>query len=198
MRVQDVLIALLALVWSDSHAVDPGRLKKEPRVFQEALFSSETADLFVNTNGLRRAISKGFNLDTRDSGGLTLLAYAISDGNAEAIALLLRAKASTKLRFTDDGVGSVSVAHMAAANGCSRCLGLLLVADPTLIDAADANGDTPIFRAVRGEQSSQVSLLWAVGANVLHKNRQGLTVFDLQDPRNAKMSDVLLGIKAPD
>ena len=193
------LLFLACITTTAAIAVDRAALKKEPAVFQEATVREESSDFIISLSGLERAIRKKLDLNARDSGGLTVLAYSVSDGNPKAIRILVRAGASPALRFTDQGVKEVTVAHMAADSGCQRCLGILIATDSSLLQAKDSNGETPIFRAVRGAQLQQVKLLWTMGTDVKLKNRKGLTIVDLPEAKgkkNERMAEVLEQIQA--
>lgn len=192
MKTKAIWAVLVAFGFTNSVlAIDSDALKREPIVFQESMVRGETAETFIDLDGLKQAIRRKRNLNTRDSGGETLMSYAVADGNVTAIRMLIDAGASTRLRFTDLESKQSTVAHRAAESSCHQCLGLLLSTDKWLLHATDSNGETAIFRAVRGAQSDQAFLLWALGADANHKNKNGKTIFDIAEKSGEKMLSTL-------
>lgn len=127
---------------------------------------------------VRAALSNGFDINERDRDGRTGLHHSVLSGNEIITKLLLDEKANIDCQ---DNQGWTAL-HFAARDGNVKLVKMLLEAGAR-VDPEDIHGNTPLFRAVfesRG-RGDIILLLRDHGADMRHKNKHGMSPFDLAE-----------------
>jgi ankyrin repeat protein len=133
------------------------------------------ADLFVTScargdlDEIRRGLSAGVPIESRDVGGDTALAAAALNGQLAACELLLRHGANANATSREGGDTPMM---WAAANGHAGVIELLLQHGAS-VNAVNEKGFGPLFRATYKNQPHVVRLLLAAGADVFTKTGLG-------------------------
>lgn len=113
----------------------------------------------------------------KGSAAVTLLWQCASDGNDQAIRVLLDAGADAGAAKLDDGVSAL---YIAAQNGHFRVVGQLLGHDRgSDVNQPRDTGATPLLIATQKNHLDIVRLLLQYGASVSAKNSQGCSPFVL-------------------
>jgi len=176
--------------------------------FPSAAWSQGSVDDMVKAIKLndiatvRNGLSRGFDVETADSGGHTLLMLAAVEGHAEMVNMLLNQKARVHARnaYGDSPLmfaalkGHAEVVrlllaygadlgaspagwtplHYCATEGQTRiCQELLDRGAP--VDGTEANSTTPLMMAARGGHFETVRLLLSRKANPAARNHNGAT-----------------------
>ena len=123
-------------------------------------------------------------LNWKDDGGFDALFYAVSLNDVEKIQVLLNAGALTQNLYSDK---KESLLFEATRLGAEDAMEALLKKDPTLLKIKNINGESPVFEAVREDQSKVVRYFFKKGLSVKEKNKAGKTPADYVDPKNKKM-----------
>lgn len=174
---------------------------------------------------VRVLLNEGATVDARDNEGFTALGYAAFEGDAQSARQLLRAGANplsrtnsgqTPLYYAaasgdvetfkavsaEAGDESGRALHGAAAYDRVEMINFLVENDYD-IDETDANGQTPLMVAARGNKAAAVGALLRAGADVTIKTDNNWEVFGLAANNNATAAmGVLLqsekfGIRSP-
>eukprot|EP00439_Symbiodinium_sp_Y106_P027419 s2760_g3.t1 len=115
------------------------------------------------------------NVEKTDDMGKPALVYACEMGCTDLVKMLLEAGAEVNQSCTkelgDTSRGSGAL-HRVAARGRPDIARMLLAARAD-VEKVDANGWTPLFKAVRHAHSEMVQLLLDEGANKLKKDSSG-------------------------
>jgi hypothetical protein len=121
-----------------------------------------------DTAALRRALSSGANVNTRDPDGMTALHYAAYRGDLEAAELLRAAKADLDAK---DSLGLTPL-HAAAFEGKGAFIKVLLQWGASA-GARDSKGNTPLHYAVMTDHPDAAQALLAGGADAAAANVRG-------------------------
>ncbi|KAJ3192827.1 hypothetical protein HK101_005916 [Irineochytrium annulatum] len=100
---------------------------------------------------------------------------AVSSNDLMAVKRLLQNQQVLSMKY-DEGQ---SILHIAVQRSALVIVKELVAADPSLIEAIDARGDTPLFDAVDFEKTDVVEFLLAEGADVRAQNSYGQTPLHL-------------------
>ncbi|XP_048474837.1 serine/threonine-protein phosphatase 6 regulatory ankyrin repeat subunit C-like, partial [Rhincodon typus] len=114
------------------------------------------------------------NLDVRDRTGRTPLYIAAQRGHADCVDVLIRHGASILLK---EQLTKGTSLHVAAANGRTDCLHLMIdsVTDAEVLNAVDAQGQTPLMLALTNGHLDCTQLLLEKGAPVDTADNRGRT-----------------------
>lgn len=143
-----------------------GGEKYDEDVWEDPSASGVLTELFAavesgNTAALQGMLARlDVPVDTPGPEGETALQVACMWGRLDAATALLAAGADASIRDEDDG----TLLHDAAAVGAKDLCLLLLRAVPSLRDATDLDGDTPLHSACRGNHPEVVHALIQAGA----------------------------------
>lgn len=173
---------------------------------------------------VRVLLSEGAAVDARDSDGFTALGYAAFEGDVQSVRQLIRAGANTSSRTNSGSTplyfagasGNVETVkaliaegaagfplHGAAAYDREVVIEYLLDEAEYDVDQIDANEQTALMVAARGNKTLAVQALLAADADVTIKTSHNWEVFGLAAANNAtNVMGVLLasekfGIKSP-
>ena len=113
----------------------------------------------------------GIDLDAVDTRGYTALHHAAALGHSEIARLLLGRQVSVTIR---DHHGNVPL-HLASWNGHADVIDVLLGHPDSNADAADCEGRTALFMAVKHGHEAAVKMLLARHASKLARTNFGLT-----------------------
>ncbi len=151
------------------HRGDPSRVDAEGR--SALWYAAQTG--FIEA---ARQLIRPENRNQEDKQGVSPLATAASEGQAEIVALLLTngVNANSAVR------GGVSPLLLAAANGHAATVQRLLAAGATA-NATGAFGNTALIVATRNGHTPIVKLLLAAGANRQLRNSDGNSATDIAD-----------------
>jgi len=119
-----------------------------------------------NREAVHAAIAAGFNVNTKDHLGRTLLMFAAECGQVDIVNILIAAGAKLDLRdqlHVDSG-GGRSALHRAVANHHAEIVRNLLSAGAK-VDVVDKSKETPLVYAVGEEDVEIAELLLKAGAN---------------------------------
>ena len=116
-----------------------------------------------------QALSKGANVNMRDTFGRTPLCRAVVVGDEAVLRLLLKYDADVDAKDADG-----SPALMCCKN---EAVMSILLENGASIDARDRAGYTALHQAVLSGQETVVQLLLKYGANIGKKDRDGYTTF---------------------
>lgn len=125
-------------------------------------------------------------LNWKDSGGFDALFYAVSLNDSEKVKALLDSGASTKNLYSEK---KESLLFEATRLGSENVLTMLLKKDPTLLKLKNTDEESPVFTAVREDQSKVVIFFAKKGLSLKEKNKAGKTPADYIDPKNKKMAE---------
>lgn len=144
--------------------------------------------------GLSRLLDRGVPIDLEDEYGRTFLHYAISCGNRDAVRLLIDRGADTLRRNHRSG----TLLHVAAALGGVEICGMLIEKSPSLIDATDSGGNTPLHVAAKRGHAEAVVFLISKGAKTEQKNFDNRTaLFYAQYERQEDVVRILKAYQKP-
>ena len=119
-------------------------------------------------------------IDDTDYGGRTVLAWAASQGDEDAVKALLACGADPNHRDTN----GMTPLHMSIYANTLECLRLLLNAKAD-VHVEENEGETALFKAVRvKDETAFLELLLAHGANIECTNNWGLTLLRLAVTEN--------------
>jgi ankyrin repeat protein len=154
-----------------------------------AAFSAEDSKLIKavhdGTVEQVKALAKNpSELNSKDSSGFDALFYAVSLNDTEKTQALLAAGASLKNLYTDK---KESLLFEATRLGAIDMIKLLIKKDPQLLKVKNSDNESPIFTAVREDQSQVVRYFAKKGLSLKEKNKSGKTPADYVDPKNKKM-----------
>ena len=151
------------------HRGDPARVDSEGR--SAFWYAAQTG----STEAARRLL-RPENRALEDMQGISPLAVAASEGQADIVALLL----GNGVGANAAGRNGMSPLLMAAANGHAATVQRLLTAGATA-NASGAFGNTPLIVATRNGHVPVVKLLLAAGANRQLRNTDGNSASDIAD-----------------
>jgi len=147
--------------------------------------------LELNDNGILKVLLRhsADAIETLDEQEKTPFYSAVEKGNVEAARLLLAKGANPSVTW---GTAQLNALHVASERGDIEMLEYLLQTHAlTLIDAQNANGDTPLHLAVQTGQANVISLLLEAGSYHKTKNEQDQTPIELaraqQKPKLANL-----------
>ena len=127
-------------------------------------------------------------VDPVDPNGWTPLFYAIADGRADAVALLLEHGASV-LHRAEEGATPL---HHGASCWESRVMPLLLRRSEIEVDLLDSEENTPLHHAAGWGRLENLRLLLEAGADRTLRNRAGETAFEVADESGRRRAARLL------
>lgn len=163
-----------------------------------------------------RRLPKSFNWTLSDSNGESLLIKAVSTGQSEAVAFLLKKK--VKINHVDKAGNSAllyavsnndtpiaaqlmsagadltlkygkkkeHILFEAARVGAREIADQILAKSPSLLNELNADGESPLMAAIAGAQT-QLALHWIQkGASVSHKTRDGKSMADYARSQDVK------------
>ena len=130
-----------------------------------------------NEDALKSAISAGFNINSRDNHGRTLLMFAAEEGRSRIVRTLIGAGAKVDVRDQmnfHDGGGKTAL-HRAVARKSPKIVDILLNAGAK-VDVADKGKQTPLALAIAQNDIDVATKLLEAGAD---PNGSGKTVTPL-------------------
>ena len=125
---------------------------------------------------LQRYLESGEPIDQSvTENGMSLLMIAIQARNNNAMRLLVEKGANVDVRTS--GFGKTAL-FFAAYNGNLDAIALLLKKGADF-NATDDNGNSALREAILGDQPEALSALLEAGCVIDHKNKSGVSMFDL-------------------
>ena len=191
-----LFILSLTLNFSIAQAADPFELvkrfnlsglkaliEKSPELAKATNAHQETLLIVAAHVGDTKIIAyllKKNDINQKDKTGHTALYYAISNAQEKAALALIAAKADLQIKYD---ANQDSILHVAAQSGNIKIGEELIVKLPELLNQTNANGETPVFEAVKSSQSKFARFLIEAGAKKDLKNKKNQAVLDLIDPK---------------
>jgi len=135
-------------------------------------------------------LDAGADVNGLPKDGLMLpLCSAVCGSSDSDMSLLLERGASLTLtnsygRTIAHALAAIEASHPASNNAafaefCSRCVRRVIAAEPSLLEAREANGHTPPMAAVRADSTAGITALLELGADVGATNATGDTALSL-------------------
>ncbi len=150
------------------------------KIYDKNKFPSNLLHFAVFTNAdaeiMKILVDNGVNINQKDFDGLTPLHCAIHDNNIKAITTLVNLGANINI-LTDKGLNLLGYAIevQSGTQTLSKVLNLGLD-----INHKDVNGNTPLHNAIiNGQNYQRIKWLLDNNSNLLAKNNDNLTPFDL-------------------
>jgi uncharacterized protein len=126
-----------------------------------------------NTSLVEDLLLQGADASAEDCDGDTALSLALERGHQETVGVLRKYLAD----FSESSVKSLSLHQAAAQGSVTEVLNRLDAGEsPNL---TDPDGNTPLMLAVKSGSIATIRVLFASGASVRPRNKQGLSVWDI-------------------
>lgn len=124
---------------------------------------------------MRKILDSGYDINSKDSDGRTVLMHAVLDSEPDIKAIEFLIQNGCDINAQDQGQ-KWSALHFAARDNKKDIVSLLLGFNPKA-DLVDAFGNTPLWRAVMSFNGdvSVVSMLLKSGASPLKENKSGVS-----------------------
>jgi ankyrin repeat protein len=141
--------------------------------------SGETALILASEAGfvniVEFLISKKANLNLQDKAGNSALVYSISNGFDDVSLLLIKHGADVSAASNREG----SALKVAAKSGRDKIVEVIVGAHPELLNKVGADGETPLFSAIRAAHFALAEKMIGLGSKIDFKNSKGQSALDV-------------------